>query len=147
VIRLPAQRAKNNRALALPMTDFVRDLLVARRSLGNANFVFPSNGRSGHIEEARAWLEAVRAATGIEFSTHDLRRTFITVAESANISPYALKALVNHALGSSVTESYINMTPARLREPAQRVADRLKMLCGISDPTGAVKIGFRNKTT
>ena len=50
IIRLPAARAKGKRPLDLPMSDFVRDLLVARRQLGNAKFVFPSYGRSGHIE-------------------------------------------------------------------------------------------------
>jgi integrase len=140
VIRLPGQRAKTGHALALPMTDFVHGLLVARRQLGNATYVFPSYGRSGHIEEARAWLDTVREATGIEFSTHDLRRTFITVAESCDISVYALKALVNHALGGSVTEGYIHMTASRLRKPAQRVTDKLKTLCGITEPSGAVKL-------
>jgi integrase len=65
-IRLPAVRAKNNRALALPMTDFVRDLLVARRQLGDTKFVFPGNSRSGHVDDPRDWLDAVHAATGIE---------------------------------------------------------------------------------
>jgi integrase len=131
VIRLPAERAKSGRALALPMTDFVHGLLVARRALGDAKFVFPSYGRSGHIEESRMWLNAVHEATGIEFSTHDLRRSYITVAESCDISHYALKALVNHSLGSTVTEDYINMTPERLRAPAQLVCDELKRLCSV----------------
>jgi len=38
--------------------------------------------------------------TGITVSVHDLRRTFIMLAESTDISPLALKALVNHALGN-----------------------------------------------
>jgi integrase len=147
VIRLPAARAKSGRALELPMPDFVHGLLVARRALGDAKFVFPSYGRSGHIEESRMWLDQVRSATGIEFSTHDLRRSYITVAESCGIPVYALKAMVNHSLGSSVTEGYIKMTADRLREPAQLVCDRLKELCSISDPSGALKFGFRNKTT
>src|SRR5262249_22807484 len=41
VIRLPGQRVKPGRALALPMTDFVHGLLVARRALGNATYAFP----------------------------------------------------------------------------------------------------------
>jgi integrase len=131
VIKLPAHRAKAGRALELPMTTLVHDLLVARRALGNATFVFPSHSRSGHIEEARAWLDAVSGATGIEFSTHDLRRTYITVAESCDISVYALKALVNHSLGQSVTEGYIAMTAERLRAPAEKVAIKLSALCGV----------------
>ena len=80
------------------------------------------------------------AACGIEISAHDLRRTFITIAESADISPLALKALVNHALGSDVTSGYVQMTTERLREPAQKVADKMKGCCGIAPPEGAVSL-------
>jgi hypothetical protein len=65
-----------------------------------------------------------------------LRRTYVTTAESADISPLAMKALVNHSLGNDVTSGYVQMTTERLREPAQRVADRLCQLCGIGEPVG-----------
>ena len=42
-----------------------------------------------------------------------------------------LKALVNHSYGDDVTAGYIIGSVERLREPAQRVADRLKELCAI----------------
>src|SRR5262245_52002692 len=45
IIRVPAARTKSGRKLNLPMSDFVRDLLVARRALGNAGFVFPGPGK------------------------------------------------------------------------------------------------------
>jgi len=82
---------------------------------------------------------------GIVVSCHDLRRSFITTAESADISAIALKALVNHAVGGNVTENYIQMSPERLREPAQRVTDRLKQLCGIEAPASEnlARIGDR----
>jgi integrase len=134
VIRVPATRTKAGRKLDLPLSDFVRDLLVARRALGNATFVFP--GPAGHIVDLHLPLNAVAKQTGVRVSVHDLRRTFITVAESADISPLALKALVNHSLGSGVTEGYVQMSAERLREPAQRVADKLKALCGIAAPAG-----------
>jgi integrase len=136
VIRLPATRIGNKakRKLDLPMSDYVRDLLVARRAIGNATFVFP--GPAGHITDASHPLDAVAEATGIKVSAHDLRRTFSTVAESADISPMALKALVNHSLGGGITERYIQMTTERLREPVQKVCDKLKTLCGIVPPAG-----------
>ena len=141
VIRIPAARTKAGRKLDLPMSDIVQDLLVARRAAGNAKFIFPSNSASGHVEEPKFPLRLVAAACGIEISAHDLRRTFITIAESADISPLALKALVNHALGSDVTSGYVQMTTERLREPAQKVADKLKELCGgIAPPEGAVAL-------
>jgi len=143
VIKLPAHRAKAGRPLDLPMTDFVRDLLVARRALGNANFVFPSYARGGYIKDPRAWQDAVCASAGIEFNIHDLRRTYLTVAESCEISVFALKALVNHSLGAGITESYIKMTADRLREPAQKVCDKLKTLCGVDAPDGAKVVTMR----
>jgi integrase len=140
VIRIPAARTKAGRKLDLPMSDIVHDLLVARRAAGDARFIFPSNSASGHVEEPKFPLRLVAAACGIEISAHDLRRTFITIAESADISPLALKALVNHALGSDVTSGYVQMTTERLREPAQKVTDKMKELCGIAPLEGAVTL-------
>ena len=67
--------------------------------------------------------------TGIVVSAHDLRRDFITAAESADISFLAMKALVDHALGADVTAGYVQMTTERLREPMQRVCNQLKAWC------------------
>jgi len=137
VIRLPATATKAKRPLSLPMSDFVRDLLVARRAIGNAGFVFPAPGKAGHIVDPSFSLKTVAEASGVKVSAHDLRRTYVTVAESMDVSPMAIKALVNHAVGSDVTSGYAIMTTERLREAAQRVCDRLKELCGVAPPAGA----------
>jgi integrase len=137
VIRLPAKRTKAGRKLDLPMTDFVCSLLVARQSIGRdaSGFVFPANSESGHIEEPRFALRLVKDATNITVTPHDLRRTYVTVAENTDVSLLALKGLVNHSLGDDdVTAGYVQMTVERLRGPAQRIADRLKELCGIGAP-------------
>jgi integrase len=133
LIRLPAARTKSGRRLDLPLSAYVRDLLLARRALGrDGPFVFPATSKSGHVEDAATNLDIVAKQTGIVVCAHDLRRTFITVAESSDISPMALKALVNHQLPESdVTAGYVRMTVERLREPAQRVCDRLLALCQI----------------
>jgi integrase len=134
IIRLPATATKAGRALELPMSDFVHDLLVARRAIGNAIFVFP--GPKGHMTNPQHVFAEIAEKTGIRISVHDLRRTFITVAESTDLSPYALKALVNHAVGSDVTAGYVQMSVERLREPAQRIADKVKTLCHVVGPMG-----------
>ena len=134
VIRVPAARTKSGRKLDVPTSDFVHDLLAARHAIGQEEYVFPSNSATGHITEPKFPLTQVALACGIRVSVHDLRRTFITVAESTDISVSALKALVNHSLGGDVTSGYIILTTERLREPAQRVADRLKELCGVAKP-------------
>jgi integrase len=142
VIRLPAKSTKANRALDLPMSDVVRDILVARRAVGDAGgWVFPAaTSRSGHIEEPRFFLEQVAVASGVRVSVHDLRRTHISIAESTEMSVFALKALVNHSLGRDVTANYIQVNADRLRAPVQRVADEIKRLCEIESPAGVINI-------
>lgn len=122
------------------MTDFVRDLLVARRAVGLTEFVFHSMSRSGHIEMPRHYLTQVFKATGIQVTVHDLRRTFATTAEASDISQTALKALINHGIGSDVTSGYIQIVTERLREPAQKVTDRLRELCGVYSEQGVVRL-------
>lgn len=131
VIRIRAARTKSGRKLDLPMTDYVHAMLSVRRRLGDTGFVFPANSGAGHISEPKFPLAAVERATGIKASAHDLRRSYVTVAESCDISPLALRALINHSLGGDVTSGYVIMSVERLREPAQRVADRLKELCAV----------------
>jgi integrase len=136
-ISVPAANTKSNRKLDLPMSDIVHDLLVRRRALGNAGgYVFPGKSEGRFIIGTTAPLRAVAKACGVLISAHDLRRGFITIAESCDISVFALKALVNHSLGSGITEGYIQMTIERLREPVQRVANRIKLLCGIPEVEG-----------
>jgi integrase len=137
VIRLPATTTKAVRKLDLPMTDVVHDLLVARRAIGQDKFVFPSASGTGHFVEPQYPLNQVAMVTGVRLSAHDLRRNFITVAESSEISFAAVKGLVNHSLGSGITERYIGMDIERLREAAQKVADKLKVMCGIAPTAGA----------
>jgi integrase len=129
LIRIPAEAAKSGQRLDLPMSRPVHDLLIARRAIGRDKFVFPGNGRSGHIEEIKSAFARVAEVSGIPVSAHDMRRTFTTVAESTDISPLALKALINHSLGRGVTEGYIQMTVERLRKPAELVGERMTALC------------------
>jgi integrase len=135
VIRVPWTRTKHKRdAFKLPMSDFVHDLLRARKQYGGEH-VFPANSESGYIEGPKYPLGLIAEATGIEVSAHDLKRDFTTAAENTDMSAFALKALVDHSLplnSGDVTGGYMGMTTARLREPAQRVCDLLKLWCGLS---------------
>jgi integrase len=135
VIRLPAAATKAGRKLDLPMSDYIRDMLIARRALGNAGFVFPGRGASRHTIKP---FRAIAKASGIAVSAHDLRRTFATIAENTEgISPYALKAMINHALGNNdVTGDYIFISTPVLREAVQKVCDRMKRLCGVASIDG-----------
>jgi integrase len=136
-ILFKGEDVKNSEHFKLPMCDVVFDLLVARRAHGVVgDYVFPANSESGHIEEPKDAFVEIADATSIRVSPHDLRRTFTTVAESCDLSAYALKALINHRLPQEsqgdVTGGYVVLSTERLRRAAQTVADALKALCGIA---------------
>ena len=127
---------KNNIPLTLPLSDFVFKLLKARKTSGD-KFVFSGEGKTQHLVEPRKAVNKVKRLSGIEFSLHDLRRTFITNAESLDIPHYALKQLVNHKQSGDVTAGYIIPSPDRLRGPMQKVTDKLVGLIGIRE-TGKI---------
>ena len=139
VIRIPAARMKGKKPHTVPMTDVVKNILVPRRQLGRdtSDLVFPSVGRAVDIRDA---FPAITAACGVTVTAHDLRRTFATVANSCDLSYLAIKTLLAHS-ANDVTAGYIVLGSERLTRAAQRVADRLKELCGIvAAPAGTVPI-------
>ena len=129
-LRVPA--TKNGDPLVLPLSSFVLHMLAERRCrYPDAYWVFPANSKSGHLQEPKKWIQAVVEASGVQFTLHDLRRTFITAAESLDLSVYTLKRLLNHRDGRDVTAGYIVLDVERLRKPMQRITDHLLNVCGI----------------
>ena len=131
---LTVAETKNKMSHTLPMSEFVYSLLLERHMNRHNNaavsdeFVFAGNSINGHLVEPRKQVNRVAEATGISFTLHDLRRTFITVAESLELSGYTLKKLLNHKSGNDVTAGYIVLDSERLRKPMQLITDKLLTL-------------------
>jgi integrase len=142
MIRVPGKRMKNGRDFNLPMNDIVRDLLVARRTMGRGDFVFPGNGRERHTRSFNHALKKIAADTGIVVSPHDLRRGYASIANATPNLPYlAIKMLLAHSTSGDVTSSYIGISQTQLAGYAQLVADEIKRHCGIEQVEGVVKMG------
>ena len=133
---LRVEETKTGEPLELPITRQLAALLERRRldaGAGNGDahrWVFPSPGGSGHRVELHHLYRRISWAAGTKFWFHGLRNVLITVAERELMLPRSLtKRLVNHARGSDVTESYAaDWSVEQLREPAQRIADRIDEL-------------------
>lgn len=125
---------KNHEQHVLPLSDYLYDLLSKRYEEAYSTFVFPGEGKKGHIIEPRKTMNKVTERSGVEFTLHDLRRTFITVAESLDIPAYALKRLLNHKMNHDVTAGYIISDVERLRRPMQMVTDYLMEKVGNKPP-------------
>jgi len=87
--------------------------------------VFPGKDNIGHLIEPKRQVEKVIELSGVHFTLHDLRRTFITAAESLDISPYTVKRLANHKMSRDVTAGYIISDLERLRTPMEKISQFL----------------------
>ncbi|CZG03228.1 integrase arm-type DNA-binding domain-containing protein [Legionella pneumophila serogroup 1] len=133
-------KTKNNEPHTLPLSDFLYDLLNYRHQKKVNDYVFPGTGAAGHIIEPRKQMAHVTKASGVHFTVHDLRRTFITIAESLDISAYALKRLMNHKMTNDVTAGYIINDVERLRKPMQLITDYFLKCMGVANSAVIVEM-------
>ncbi|MFG6728569.1 tyrosine-type recombinase/integrase [Burkholderia pseudomallei] len=125
----PGNKAKID--LIVPIPDYLMEQVIQRRwdgRLGDCPWVITSPKREGEpLRSVRGSLLTMCAATGIQTSPHDYRRTFGTAAELAVGSTLRVARLLAHntaASGSesSVTAGYINMSDEALREDMNKTA-------------------------
>ncbi len=121
---------KNRDDHVLPLGSLLRAVIERRhRNRGRAQFVFSLKGDPAEpysYNTLRGWFEVVAAESGVKISAHDCRRTFASIAESLDVSAYAVKRLLNHRTGrADVTDGYVVVDPERLRGAMQRIEDEV----------------------
>ncbi len=131
---LRVEETKTGEPLELPITRQLAAILERRLADGEKpaerqdGWVFPSpRSGAGHVSDLARFYGEISEKGGTRFWFHGLRNAFITVAERELMLPRSLtKRLVNHARPSDVTEGYAaDWSVGQLREPAQRIADRI----------------------
>ena len=86
MISIPAHSTKTNHAHTVPVCEFLYQLLRTRHHGVESNpFVFPGRKFSTRLTDMRSQLAEIQEKSGVSFSLHDLRRTFITKAEMLDI--------------------------------------------------------------
>lgn len=91
------RRTKNHRDHCLPVTVRTRQLLHSMRD--NGELVFG-------VEEPKKAIKKVVAVSGVQFSCHDLRRSFATFADRSGAGSYIIKAILNHSSSNDVTGAH-----------------------------------------
>lgn len=89
---------------------------------GGNTFVFPGDNADGVMAIPRWPLDQVTLKTGVEFSSHDLRRTFATIAEASLLPETIIKRLLNHTTDNNVTGGYIRTEANTLKQAIDRIA-------------------------
>ncbi|MBG6242927.1 MAG: DUF4102 domain-containing protein [Candidatus Symbiopectobacterium sp. Dall1.0] len=130
-------KTKNGTPLELPLTDTLLNILERRMEyrIENSSYVFLA-AKGGKITDPRRAIDKIitkinegnfSGERSIEFTCHDARRTFATLAELSGVGTYILKRLMNHKSGrtSDVTQGYISLPVEELIEPAKIIERRI----------------------
>lgn len=128
-----AEVSKNGKALTLPTSKQILALLDRRREATPEGLqVFGDAKRF----DPRKSLNKLREAVGSDLTYHDLRRTFLSVAEEQAVPYSLLKKLGNHSAGNDVTlKHYANtIEHETLRPYMQKVNDQIDRLGRIDNP-------------
>lgn len=113
---------KNGRDHHLPLSDYLLDMFTRRKTGAVSDYVFADH-LGKRISNIRYSQAAIEEQTGVKFSPHDLRRSFVTIAERLDFPFSVLKRLLNHVETGNVTMGYIGADVDRLRAPMQKITD------------------------
>lgn len=130
---------KTGNPVWLPLSSQAVELLKARKPADDDNdaskFVFPSRAKSGHVQDTRAPFERICKALGISgLSSHDLRRTLITIGFSAcNIELFKMELLTNHVPEGVTARHYLQTSRLQYLHPEiQRIGDWIEQQAAIA---------------
>ncbi len=135
---LTVRNTKNGTDHTLPVGAWLTAMIAARPR--HNEFVFSSE--RGRPTNRRGGIDKAAELSGLDIQKHDLRRTFLTVADAVDVPFFALKALVNHKSGSGgdVTAGYIQTSTERLRKPMQAIESYILAAAGVTAGAEVVEL-------
>jgi integrase len=109
----------------LPMGDFLFTLMTKRYAQATNEWVFPSvKSTSGHIVNISKVRQKINKSCGIEFSFHDLRRTFNAIAKKLDYEQYTIHRLLNYKNDDrDRTRDFVQVSDSKLREAMNTIED------------------------
>jgi integrase len=112
LIVLPSERTKNGLRHEIPMSQPVREILVARQNTGERVFA--------PVVSWHRSREAISKKAGFsDWTLHDLRRTVSTGMGELGVAPHAIEATLNHISGFRAGVSGTYNRSSYAREKAQ----------------------------
>lgn len=113
---------KNRSDHVVPMPRGIEWILKSQRKMVPSDnpWVFPSSTADTHIVEIRRQVSKVCVASTVDFTPHDLRRTFATIAHCCGLNHTTIKRVMNHK-HKDITEQYIQTKLEELRLPMEEI--------------------------
>ncbi|MGF6858345.1 tyrosine-type recombinase/integrase [Paraburkholderia sp. CI3] len=125
---------KNGDPHEVPLTDDALELinrLKQQRDL-DSPFVFPGNGKTGHlVEPKRQWANLLKAAGIEDLHIHDLRRTLGSWQAKSGVSLVTIGKTLGHKT-LQTTLVYARLDSAAVRQGIQTATDAIKAVAGMS---------------
>lgn len=141
VICIPGDDTKNGEEHLYPITRYARQILERRNKLNLAidepsPWVFPSPkknrlGVRSHIVATNSVVAAVVKVCGIDFSEHDLRRTFASLFNETGANKYIIQVALQHTPNDTASRHYVQSRMAALRNAYQIYEDYLLVEAGV----------------
>ena len=110
----PQTRAKNGKAMKVPLSPPAMKIIKER--IGHpSGFLFPSDGKSGHLVDPKAtWQGVLRRAGLKDLHLHDLRRTLGSWQAAAGASLSVIGASLGHQdVATTAVYARLNLDPVR----------------------------------
>lgn len=123
---IPGSKFKGKRPHLVPLPDAAVDLLERRKAASTSEWVFPSQGKSGHLVYEKAAVNRIRELSGLkDIRLHDLRRTFGTWQRATGADLTLVGKVLGHQ-SPSTTSIYAQVDPKQARESMQKTVDAIR---------------------
>jgi integrase len=115
---------KNGLDHTLPLPTILFQLLSDRKARYGAGerFVFPGIGKKGHLFNSQHFVDEIKRRHGLQYTLHDIRRTFTTIASQLGYNVWMVNALTNHKSQDVTGKHYVHHAIENLRAPMEKIA-------------------------
>lgn len=117
---------KNGSDHSLPMCNFLWDLIRDRYQTRQGEFVFEGRRSGKHFSSPYKAIDLLCKQMGFRFTPHDLRRTWLYIAERSGINYRTCQKVLNHSFQDVTSNHYSIHDPEELRPAMESVSQKVK---------------------
>ncbi|MXS82530.1 tyrosine-type recombinase/integrase [Nitrosomonas oligotropha] len=131
---------KNGTPQTVALSPEAIEILQSRKSLDSAEYVFPGNGKAGHLMEPKKGWKRILERAGIDnLRIHDLRRTLGSWQAKTGASLAIIGKSLNHK-NQNTTAIYARLDLDPVRESINKATGAMLAAAGVKQSTNVAKI-------
>ncbi len=134
------KETKNGTPQTVTLSPEALDILLRRKPVKVAKFVFPGTGKTGHLAEPKKGWERILARAGIEdLRIHDLRRTLGSWQAKTGASMAIIGKSLNHK-NQNTTAIYARLDLDPVRASVNTATSAMMEAAGLKDAAEVVQL-------